>query len=177
LGNPGNLHAKHAFVSGPMSLPSSAPTYRTEKVIGLMDALHKSLLVVLLVGACAPSNYVAEKGRQHLLGMDTATLQSCAGIPTRTTRLDSRTELYSYENKYENTGGLQITLPIIGGGFRLGGSGSYCHALIRVVDGKVVAVNYTGDNDESIGKEGVCAPIVRGCIRVHERALDARTGN
>jgi hypothetical protein len=50
-----------------------------------------------------------------------------------------RTELYSYENKYERTGGAQITLPIIGGGFSVGGSGSYCHAVVRVIDGKVVA--------------------------------------
>ena len=50
--------------------------------------------------------------------MDASTLQACAGIPTRTKQLDPRTELYSYENHYEHTGGVQITLPIIGGGFR-----------------------------------------------------------
>jgi hypothetical protein len=126
--------------------------------------------VLLLVGGCATGNDVAAKGRQLLVGMDVDTLQSCAGIPTRTKRLDARTELYSYEAKYENTGGTQITLPIIGGGFRFGGSGSYCHAIVRLVDGRVVAVNYTGDNDELIGKEGVCAPIVRGCLRAHEKA-------
>jgi hypothetical protein len=134
-------------------------------------------LVLLLVGGCATGHDVAEKGRQLILGMDVDTLQSCAGIPTRTKQLDPRTELYSYEIKYESTGGTQITLPIIGGGFRLGGSGSYCHAIVRVVDGKVVAVNYTGDNDELIGKEGVCAPIVRGCLRAHEKARQAHTAS
>ena len=109
--------------------------------------------------------------------MDAKTLKSCAGIPTRIEQLDPRTELYSYEIKYEKTGGVQITLPIIGGGFAAGGSGSYCHAIVRIVDGKVVGVNYTGDNDEMIGKEGVCAPIVRGCLREHEKAPEARTAN
>jgi hypothetical protein len=126
-------------------------------------------LVMLLVGGCATGNDVAAKGRHLIVGMDVDTLQSCAGIPTRTKQLDARTELYSYEVRYENIGGTQITLPIIGGGFRFGGSGSYCHAIVRVVDGKVAAVTYTGDNDELIGKEGVCAPIVRGCLRAHEK--------
>ena len=113
---------------------------------------------------------MALRGRQLIIGMNADALQSCAGIPTRTKPLDAHTELYSYENKYERTGGAQITLPIIGGGFRVGGSGSYCHAIVRVVDGKVTAVNYTGDNDELIGKEGICAPIFRGCRRAQERS-------
>ena len=66
---------------------------------------------------------------------------------------------------------------VLVGGFAAGGSGSYCHAIVRIVDGKVVGVNYTGDNDEMIGKEGVCAPIVRGCLREHEKAPEARTAN
>ena len=118
-------------------------------------------VLVLLVGACASDNDVAQKGRALILGMDARSLQTCAGIPTRTTQLDPQTELYSYEIKYENTGGAQVTLPLIGGGFKLGGSGSYCHALVRVVDGKVAGVNYTGDNDEFIGREGLCAHLPR----------------
>jgi hypothetical protein len=129
-----------------------------------------SLIVLVLLGGCASGDVVAWKGRRLVVGMDVDTLQSCAGIPTRTKRLDARTELYSYENKYERTGGAQITLPIIGGGFSVGGSGSYCHAIVRVVDGRVAAVNYTGDNDELIGREGVCAPIFRGCLRAQERS-------
>jgi hypothetical protein len=128
------------------------------------------LIVLALVGGCASGDVVAQRGRHLIVGMDVETLQSCAGIPTRTKRLDAQTELYSYENRYERTGGAQITLPIIGGGFSIGGSGSYCHAIVRVVDGRVAAVNYTGDNDELIGKEGVCAPIFRGCLRAQERA-------
>jgi hypothetical protein len=129
----------------------------------------------LFVGACASDNDVAQKGRALILGMDARTLQTCAGIPTRTTQLDPQTALYSYEIKYENTGGAQVTLPLIGGGFKLGGSGSYCHAIVRVVDGKVAGVNYTGDNDEFIGREGICAPIFRGCLRADEKSRRART--
>ena len=135
-------------------------------------------LVLLVVGACATAGHdVAEKGREVVLGMNAETFQACAGIPTRTKQLDSRTEILSYEIKNENTGGVQVTVPIVGGGFKLGSSGSYCHAVVRIVDGKVVEVNYTGDNDDIVGKEGVCAPIVRGCLRAHEKDPDLRTAH
>ena len=133
-------------------------------------------LVLLLVSTCAGHN-VAEKGREIVVGMNADTFQACAGIPTWTKQLDSRTELMSYEIKNENRGGVEVTAPIIGGGFKLGSSGSYCHALVRVVDGKVAEVNYTGDNDDVVGKEGVCAPIVRGCLRAHEKDPDVRTAH
>ena len=68
----------------------------------------------------------------------------------------------------ENRGGVEVSVPIVGGGFKVGKSGAYCNAIVRVIDGKAVEVNYTGDNDGVVGKEGVCAPIVRGCLRAYE---------
>ncbi len=125
-----------------------------------------TLLAGPLVASCA-GHRVAEEGRRSIVGMDAETVQACAGIPTRTKQIDSRTEIFSYEIKNENRGGVEVTLPIIGGGVKLGASGSYCHAIMRVVDGKVAELNYTGDNDDVVGREGVCAPIVRGCLRAH----------
>jgi hypothetical protein len=90
--------------------------------------------VLLLVGACATGHEVARKGRQLIIGMDASALQDCAGIPTRTKQLDPRTELYSYENHYEHTGGVQITLPIIGGGFSVGGSAPPRRPMAAPVD-------------------------------------------
>jgi len=141
----------------------------------LKPSVLLSPFVLLLVGACSSGHDVAEKGRRVVVGMDVNSLQSCAGIPTRTKRLDAQTELYSYEIHYENTGGAQITLPIVGGGFKAGATGSYCHAVVRVVRGRVVDVVYTGDNDDMIGREGVCAPIVRGCLRAYEKDPEVRT--
>jgi hypothetical protein len=135
---------------------------------GPMMVTARPLALVLLVGACATAGHeVAMEGRHAIVGMDADAFQVCAGIPTRTKRLDSRTEIFSYEIKNENVGGMQFSVPLVGGGFKIAGSGSYCQAIIRVVDGKVAEVNYTGDNDDFVGKEGVCAPIVRGCLRAH----------
>lgn len=127
--------------------------------------------ILLPVAACATAGRdVAQEGRRVILGMDAEALQSCAGIPTRSKQLDPRTEIFSYETRNENVGGVQVAVPLVGGGFTIGRSGSYCHAVMRVVDRKVVEVNFTGDNDDALGREGVCAPLVRGCLRAHEEA-------
>lgn len=137
-------------------------------------SVWRHALALLTITACTPSHEVARQGRHLVIGMDATALQACAGIPTRTAQLDPSTQLWSYENKYERTGGLEITLPIIGGGIAAGGSGSYCHALVRIAGGKVVGVTYAGDNDDFIGKDGVCAPIFRGCLREQQQSRDAR---
>jgi len=134
-----------------------------------------SSLIVLSLGACAAGHEVATEGRRAVVGLNADTFQACAGIPTRTKRLDSRTEIFSYELKNENVGGMQVSLPVVGGGFKIAGSGSYCHAVVRIVDGRVAEVNYTGDNDDFVGKEGVCAPIVRGCLRAHGSDPEVKT--
>ena len=136
---------------------------------------RKVLVLAFLAGACTSGHDVATEGRRAVLGMSADTFQSCAGIPTRTKQLDQRTELLSYELKNENTGGVEVTVPMIGGGFKVGRSGSYCHAIVRVVDGRIAELNYTGDNDDVIGKEGVCAPIVRGCLRAHGSDPEVKT--
>lgn len=135
------------------------------------------VLIAFMVGACATGHSVATDGRHAVVGMNADMFQSCAGIPTRTKRLDERTEIFSYELKNENTGGVEVSVPMVGGGFKIGKSGSYCHAIVRVVDGKVAGLNYTGDNDDFVGKEGVCAPIVRGCLRAHGTDPEVKTAD
>ena len=142
-----------------------------------VSVLLRSAFGMLLVGSCASGHGVATDGRRAVIGLDADSFQACAGIPTRTKRLDPRTEILSYELKNENVGGMEFKVPLVGGGFKLAGSGSYCHAIIRVVDGKVAEVNYTGDNDDFVGKEGVCAPIMRGCLRAHGKDPEVKTAN
>lgn len=142
----------------------------------LLRSVPKAL-VVFLVNGCTSGHDVAMDGRRAVLGMSADSFQACAGIPTRTKRLDPRTEIFSYELKNENVGGMAFSVPLVGGGFKMAGSGSYCHAIVRVVDGKVAELNYTGDNDDFVGKEGVCAPIVRGCLRAHGGDPEVKTAN
>jgi hypothetical protein len=131
-----------------------------------MRPIRFFVLLPLLIAACAPSGAeVAAEGKRRLVGMTTDDFQACAGIPTRTQPLSDGTSLLSYEEKNGNVGGFNVSLPLVGGGFRLAGSGSYCEMLVRVAQGKVIGLNYTGDDDDVGGQDGVCAPIVRGCLR------------
>jgi hypothetical protein len=130
-----------------------------------MMRLVAVLPLFCLLTACAPRGAeIAAEGKAQLVGMDVDDLQSCAGIPTRTQRLGDGSELLSYEQKNGNVGGVNVAVPLLGG-FSLAGSGSYCTALFRVAQGRVIGLNYTGDNDDVAGQNGVCAPIVRGCLR------------
>jgi hypothetical protein len=131
-----------------------------------MHVWLRPLAWLLLLAACETGTGVVRDARSVLIGMNSEDLQACAGIPTRTKRLNERTELLSYEQRNENVGGLQVSLPLLGG-FKLAGSGSYCHAIFRIADGRVAGLHFTGDNDDVLGREGVCAPIVRGCLRAN----------
>lgn len=136
----------------------------------LPDISRIAPMVMLAVSGCVTAGHdVAEQGRRVMLGMDATTVQSCAGIPSRIKKVDEHTEIFSYEITNQSRGGLELTIPVIGGGAKVGASGAYCHAILRVVDGRVADINYTGDNDDVAGREGVCAPLVRGCLRAWQR--------
>jgi hypothetical protein len=128
------------------------------------------LLPLLLIGCSSSGAEIAREARQSLVGMRAVDLQACAGIPNRTLLLADGSEMLSYEQANANVGGFNLTLPMVGG-FRMAGSGSYCHAIFRVAQGRIIGLNYTGDNDDIMGQEGVCAPIVRGCLRYPEPAI------
>ncbi|WP_338663610.1 hypothetical protein VQH23_00275 [Pararoseomonas sp. SCSIO 73927] len=125
-----------------------------------------ALSLLLLLAACGyADSRLAHQAQLDMQGMTATDLQACAGIPDRTKQLDPRTELFSYALKNESTGGVQVTLPVIGGDITLGGSGNACTATFRLTDGRVSGLFYTGNNDRPVGQDGVCAMIVRGCMR------------
>ncbi len=108
---------------------------------------------------------MAHQAQINLAGLSSADLQACAGVPDKAKKIDDRTEILTYNLKNDASGGVEITLPVIGGGYTIGGSGSSCNANIRLVDNRVQSIFYSGNNDRPIGTDGVCAPIVRGCMR------------
>jgi hypothetical protein len=125
-----------------------------------------SLALLTLLAACGyGDSRLAHEAQLSMEGMSAADLQACAGIPDKTKRLDARTELFSYSVKNESTGGVEVSLPVIGGGYTLGGSGTACTATFRLVDDRVSGLFYAGNNDRPVGQDGVCAHIVRGCMR------------
>jgi hypothetical protein len=125
-----------------------------------------TLSTLLVLASCGyGASNTAHQAQINMVGMTAADLQSCAGVPDKTSKIDARTQVFSYVLKNPSSGGIEVTLPIIGGGYTINGSGWSCTANFRLVDNKVAALFYSGDTDRGIGEDGICEPIIRGCMR------------
>lgn len=125
----------------------------------------------LLLGGCGyGASRLSHEAQFSMIGMGVNDLEACAGPPDKTTRIGAA-EIFTYEYKPTATGGLTVTLPLELGGVALGGSGTYCRADFRLVADRVTELHYTGDDDKTIGSDGVCAPLVRGCLRQFEPTM------
>ncbi|MCQ8278591.1 hypothetical protein NFI95_09015 [Acetobacteraceae bacterium KSS8] len=129
------------------------------------------VLPVLLSGCGYGASKLAHQAQISMIGMSQADLVACAGPPDKTIQLSDATQIFNYVYKPNGTGGFNLELPLNLGGVSLGGSGTYCSANIRVVNHRVSEVHYTGDDDKSVGSDGVCAPILRGCVRQPEPTM------
>ena len=139
--------------------------------------LTLGLTGALALGGCGYSqSKMAHQAQYSMIGMSVADLQACAGPPDKTTKLNAHTQLLTWINKPAATGGVTVQLPLSLGGVSVGGSGTYCAASMRVVDGLVSEVHYAGDDDLAMGTDGVCAPLVRGCLRQPEPTMRPATG-
>jgi hypothetical protein len=118
---------------------------------------------------------MAHQAQINMVGMTAADLQSCAGVPDKTSKIDDRTEIFTYILKNEAASEAEVTVPIIGGGYKMGTSAPTCSAHIRISDNRVASLFYSGDNDRTIGQDGVCAPIIRGCMRRPQSSMQPLT--
>ncbi len=142
-----------------------------------MQPAAVSLLVFLpplLCGCAYQDAQVAHKAERGLVGLSVADLDMCAGLPTKTERINPGTELRSYERNETTNSGVNITFPVIGGGVNVG-NGGYCHVTFKVVNGQVTALSYAGDTSVAGADDAICAPIVRTCVaqKGHEQAADS----
>ncbi len=122
------------------------------------------LATLSLAGCGYGASRDAHLAQSSMIGMSAADLLACAGPASKST------------NSPAATGGLTLTLPLSLGGVALGGSGTGCIANVRVVRNTVTEVHYTGPNDMTIGSDGVCDPIFRGCVRQPEATMQPVTG-
>ena len=104
-----------------------------------------------------------------MIGMTSEDLQACAGIPDKVSKLDDHVQIFQY------TRGVNIPSTNDSSLFplqtlvnlsqpTLGGAGKTCVASLRLVDGYVTDMHYSGDNNRMIGTDGVCATVVKGCL-------------
>lgn len=125
---------------------------------------------ISLLGGCGYfDSRNAKLAEYRLIGLTSQQLQSCAGTPAKKEKLGTNTELFQYtgtKNVSTVTGTSLIPVSEIATATKdlLGGNGSGCTAIMRLDYGRVSEVHYTGDADEPIGSNGLCAAIVRSCV-------------
>ena len=128
-----------------------------------------------ICGCAYQDAQTATTAERSLIGMSKADLDLCAGLPTKSERIDNSTEMRSYERNETTNTGLNLTFPVIGGGMNIG-NGGYCHATFKMVDGQVAALAYAGDTVVAGAEGAICAPIVRTCVR-HQAQRAEETEN
>lgn len=138
----------------------------------LLNLLVAVGLLPWLGGCTLYSSHEAHQAESHMIGMSDYALQSCIGVPDQKAQVGNAEILTYYDSATNN--GVNLTLPIIGGGVSLTGSG-YCHATFTLIEDRVVKVNYTGDNSQMLAPQSICAPIVKGCIPRNETLAPAVT--
>lgn len=135
------------------------------------------LLPLLPLAGCGYSaSRTAHEAQISMIGMSLNDLEACAGAADKITKLNDHAKIYTYDYKESSAGGVNLQLPMSLGGIAIGGSGSYCRANVRVVDNRVTELHYTGSDDLAVGEDGVCAPLVRGCMRQPEPTMQPVNG-
>ena len=134
------------------------------------------LATLSLAGCGYGASRDAHLAQISMIGMSSADLLACAGPPAKSTKINDVAHVDTYTYNPAASNGLTLTLPLSLGGVALGGSGTGCIADVRVVHNNVTEVHYTGANDESIGQDGVCDPIFRGCLRQPEATMQPVNG-
>ncbi len=126
--------------------------------------LSRVLRCILALGpsACAvEDSHVAQLAQNSLVGLSEAELVSCLGVPNRRERFGQMSVL-SYDGSSTSSGGLSLTLPVVGGLSFTGGGN--CHLAVRVDSGRVSSIRYTGEVDAPFAPRAYCAPLVRSCV-------------
>lgn len=127
-------------------------------------------LVLCLTGCGYFDSRTVHKAQLAMIGMTENDLHSCVGIPDKTLKMNATTVLEQYIYK-PNTPGTFSIAPLNMGTVTYNGSGSACVMMIRIDRGQVSEVHFAGDNDRLIGHEGICEPVIRGCVRQPESTM------
>jgi len=127
-------------------------------------------MTALLAGCGYQDSRDAHRAQLALIGMTAYDLQSCAGIPASTKKLNDTTEIFQYSGTHAAPSWTGSTLIPIADIYTVtnqiaGGGGTGCTAVFRLDHDRVSEVHYLGDDDEVIGTDGLCSLITRGCTR------------
>lgn len=123
-----------------------------------------------LAGCGYTDSRTAHRAQLTMIGMRADEVESCVGIPDKVKELSPGIQIFEYSrtlNIPSTNDSTFIPLQTIVNLTQtaLGGAGKTCIADIRIENGEVTDLHYSGDDDEIVGTDGVCSIVTRGCIR------------
>jgi hypothetical protein len=128
----------------------------------LLRLVPLTVFACLLTACAFKDAQTARIAQRALIGRSELDLETCLGAPDQRSTLGDTDILTYYGNSTSNRS-FSIGLP---GGFNLaGGGGGYCHAILRVKDGRLAELRYNGETNATLAPDAYCAPIVRGCVQ------------
>ncbi|MFO1025025.1 MAG: hypothetical protein U1E70_07580 [Acetobacteraceae bacterium] len=140
----------------------------------LMKPITRVLaLLPLLVGCSVIASQTAHRAQREFLGMSAEDLQTCIGLPDQHARIDAHTQLLTYNVMAPTSGGISLTVPVVGG-ITISGGG-YCHITVKLQNDAVTEIRYSGEKDEIAAPDAVCAPALRACLRQPEHYAPMNT--
>jgi hypothetical protein len=135
------------------------------------------LATLSLAGCGYGASRQVHEAQVSMIGMTSADLLACAGPPAKSTKINDSARVDTYTYTPPTSSGFTLNLPLSLGGVAIGGSGNSCIANFRLVNNRVTEVHYTGPDDPSLGNDGVCDPVIRGCMREPEASMQPVTGH
>jgi hypothetical protein len=148
------------------------------------EALAFLILSTATLSACmvpddiksvAGEDSTTSSARTEMVGLSEAELRMCAGFPDATADAGPQGQIWSFRRSAER-GNTNLVLPAttfgafpaVGGAINVAPSG-YCHTQVRLVEGRVAEIEFSGDNNRPSGRNALCATMVDSCVAYARR--------
>lgn len=108
--------------------------------------------------------------RKAMLGMSEAEVRMCAGFPTTGAKISDTEKIWTYQRNYArgslNVGVTSLAVGPVPGVTTSTGMGAqgFCNTQVRFVKGRVVQVEFAGDNNTPTRINGLCVSTVDACV-------------
>jgi hypothetical protein len=113
--------------------------------------------------------------RTEMVGLSETELRMCAGFPNATADRGPEGQIWSFRRSTQG-GNTNLVLPAttvgvlpaVGGAVSIAPNGN-CNTQIRLVEGEVAEVEFSGDNNRPSGTNALCATLVDSCVAYARR--------
>jgi hypothetical protein len=150
---------------------------RQEAIVFLLlsSAMLSACMVPDDIKSVVGENSTTASARTEMVGLSESELRMCAGFPDATADAGPQGQIWSFRRSAQRGNTNLVVpattvgvLPAVGGAINVAPSG-YCHTQVRLVDGRVAEVEFSGDNNRPSGLNALCATMVDSCVAYARR--------